>query len=300
MSFFSRTKGDKVAGGFMLAITLFLVAILLGVLGGLIWKSLPVLQDHPISEILLSDKWFPLRGQFGMLPFLVGTLWVTIISVVIAVPVCLLTAIYLSEYAPKRVTTFITPFIDILSGIPSVIFGVWGIILIVPLIRNQIAPFFGYESNGYSILAGGLVLAVMIIPIIINVLLEVFRAVPIELREASLSLGATKWETVKSVLLRRTRAGIIASVVLGLSRALGETMAVLMVVGNVVHVPGGLFEPGYPLPALIANNYGEMLSIPLYDSALMLAALVLLLVVIAFNVFSRIVLTRIERNLRYE
>jgi phosphate transport system permease protein len=172
------------------------------------------------------------------------------------------------------------------------------VLVIVPLIKNYIAPFFGTFSSGYSVLAGGIVLAIMVFPIIIHVSLEVFRTVPYELREASLSLGATKWQTIKYVVIRKAMPGVLAAIVLGLSRAFGETMAVLMVAGNVAKAPSSILEAAYPLPALIANNYGEMLSVPLYDSALLLACLVLLAVVLFFNVIARIVLIRVERSIQ--
>ncbi len=261
---------------------------------GLFIKAWPILAIKPITNILFSDIWRPLKGQFGMLPFITGTLWVTGIAIIIAVPISLLTAIYLSEYAPKRLREFLKPFIDLLAGIPSVIYGVWGILIIVPLVKNHIAPLFDSVSSGYSVLTAGIVLSIMIFPVIIHITVEVFQAVPRELREASLALGATRWQTVKHVLLRKALAGIVAANILGLSRAFGETMAVLMVAGNVVQTPSSVFDAGYPLPALIANNYGEMLSIPLYDSALMMAALVLFAVVIFFNVVSRYVLHRIS------
>jgi phosphate transport system permease protein len=262
---------------------------------GLFIKARPILALQPISSILFSTTWHPLKGDFGMLPFIMGTLWVTGIAIIIAVPISLLTAIYLSEYAPKAIQEISKPFIDLLAGIPSVIYGVWGILIIVPLVK-RVAPWFGSYSSGYSVLSAGIVLSIMIFPVIINITVEVFQAVPRELREASLSLGATRWQTVKHVLLRKALPGILAANVLGFSRAFGETMAVLMVAGNIVKIPVSVFDPGYPLPALIANNYGEMMSIPLYDSALLLAALVLFLVVIFFSTISRYILHKI--NLR--
>ena len=168
--------------------------------------------------------------------------------------------------------------------------------MVVPFVGNVVAPFFGASSSGYCVLSGGIVLAIMVFPTIIHVSLEVFGAVSQDLRDTSLALGATRWETVKHVVLRRGLPGIIAAVVLGVSRAFGETIAVLMVVGNVAKVPGSPFDGAYPLPALIANNYGEMMSVPLYDSALMLAALILLLVVLAFSVGARIILVKAERK----
>jgi phosphate transport system permease protein len=188
------------------------------------------------------------------------------------------------------------PIIDILAGIPSVIFGVWGILIIVPFVGNYLGPWLGKEVSGYSILAGAVVLAIMIIPFILNILIEIFRTIPIELTEASLSVGATKWQTIKFVMIKRALPGIISAFGLGISRAFGETIAVLMVVGNVAKMPTGTFQPGYPLPALIANNYGEMLSIPQYDSALMFAALILFVVVVVFNFASRTVIMRYEKT----
>jgi phosphate transport system permease protein len=228
-----------------------------------------------------------------------GTLWVTGVAVLIAVPLCLLTAIYLSEYAHSRLREWVKPLIDILAGIPSVVYGVWGVLVIVPLIKDYIAPFFGSSSyGGYSVLAGGIVLAIMIFPVIIHVSLEVFRAVPQEVREASLALGATRWQTVKHVVMRKALPGVAAAIVLGISRAFGETMAVLMVVGNMPKSPRSILDPAYPLPALIANYFGETMSNPLYESALMLAAFILLLVILIFNVLSRMILIRVERSIR--
>ncbi len=213
---------------------------------------------------------------------------------VLAVPVSILTAIYLSEYAPRG-SAVAKPVVDLLAGLPSVVYGVWGVLLVVPFVGNVLAPLFGVFSSGYSVLAGGIVLAIMIFPTIIHVTLEVFASVPRRCARRRWPSGRPLGDDTH-VVLRKGVPGILAAVVLGLSRAFGETMAVLMVVGNVPAVPRSLFDPGYPLPALIANNYGEMMSIPRYDAALMLAALVLLLVVLLFNVLARRILVRVERR----
>jgi len=226
---------------------------------------------------------------------------------VIAVPPSILTAIYLAEYASPRLRALTKSLIDLLAGIPSVVYGVWGLLVLVPLIERVIAPalngglgfiplFRAKNPTGYGVLAGGFVLAVMVFPIIIAVTMEVLSAVPQGLREACLSLGATRWQTVRHVVLRRALPGVLAAVVLGFSRAFGETMAVLMVVGNVPQVPHSIFDAAYPLTALIANNYGEMMSVPLYEAALMAAALILLLVVLIFNIISRLILVRLAQN----
>jgi phosphate transport system permease protein len=293
-----RLIKDRFAQVLMAALTTStgLIAIAVGL--GLYLRSRPILAIKPLSGLLFSSTWSPLKGEFGFLPFIAGTLWVTGVAMIIAIPLCLLTAIYLSEYAPVRMREIASPFIDLLAGIPSVIYGIWGILVIVPLIKNGLAPMFGTFSTGYSVFAGGIVLAIMIFPVIIHVTVEVFKTVPHELREASLAVGATQWQTIKHVVFRKALPGIVAAIVLGLSRAFGETMAVLMVAGNVAKVPASVFDPSYPLPALIANNYGEMLSVPLYDSALLLASLLLMVIVLFFNGFSRIILVHVERRAR--
>jgi phosphate transport system permease protein len=266
-------------------------------------RARPILNARPLRELLFSTAWHPLKGEFGFYPFIMGTLWVTAVAMLIAVPPSLLTAIYLAEYAPPRFLAFAKPLIDLLAGIPSVVYGVWGMLTIVPFVEHTVGPalnrwlgalglFRTDNPTGYGVLAGGLVLAVMLFPIIIAVAQEVIQAVPQGLREASLALGATRWQTIRNVVLRRAWPGVMAAVVLGLSRAFGETMAVLMVVGNVAQVPHSIFDAAYPLTALIANNYGEMMSIPLYDAALLCGALILLLIVLAFNTASRLVLVR--------
>lgn len=293
-----RLLKDKLASKFMLLLVIFSGLIVFLIAFGLYQRSRPILAIKPLTELLFSTSWHPLRGEFGFFPFIMGTLWVTGVAVAIAIPLCFLTAIYLSEYVPRYIREWTKPLIDLLAGIPSVVYGVWGVLVIVPLIKDHIAPFLGTFSTGYSVLAGGIVLAIMVFPIIIHVSVEVFRSVPYEVREASLALGATKWQTVKHIVIRKAMPGVIAAIVLGLSRAFGETMAVLMVAGNVARVPSSVLDPAYPLPALIANNYGEMLSVPLYDSALLLASLVLLLVVLFFNIISRVILIRVERSIQ--
>jgi phosphate transport system permease protein len=293
-----RLFKDALARRAMSALSVLPMLLVLLVVLGLFLKSKAILGVQPLSRLLFGSSWHPLKGEFGLFPFISGTVWVTVTALVLAVPVSILTAIYLSEFAPRVIRESARPMIDLLAGLPSVVFGVWGVILVVPFVGNVLAPLFGVSSSGYTILAGGIVLAIMIFPTIIHISLEVFASIPFSLREASLSLGATRWETVRHVVLRKGSQGILAASVLGFSRAFGETMAVLMVAGNVPVVPKSPFDPGYPLPALIANNYGEMMSIPRYDSALMLAALVLLAAVLFFNVLARRILVRIERRSR--
>ena len=292
-----RLLKDKIISKLMLLFTVLSVSLVFIIGIGLYYKSIPVLQNSTWWHLLTSSVWKPLKGLFGFYPYIMGTLWVTGIAIIIALPLCVLTSLYIVEYAHSRVRRILMPFVNLLSGIPPVIFGVWGVLFIIPLIQDHIAPHFVEFSTGYSVLAGGIVLAVMIFPLIVSIINEVLRTMPQELKDASLALGATKWETIKKVILRKALPGIIAATVLAISRAFGETIAVLMVCGNNAVVPHSVFDAGYPLPALIANNYGDMMSIPLYDSALMFAALLLFIIILLFNIISRIILSRLERKM---
>ena len=305
----ARREQDRSSSRVLFLLTLLPPALVLVILVALAVRAWPILAEHTLWELLAGTVWKPLQGLFGFWPFIAGTIWVTVAAVALAIPPCLLTAIYLAEYASQSIRTFMKPLLDLLAAIPSVVYGVWGMVAIVPWVEHSLLPFFrrwlGFlpffvsaNPTGFSVLAGGIVLAVMIAPFIIAVTYEVMATVPSGLRQASLGLGATRWQTVKSAVLPQTLPGILAGIVLGSSRALGETMAILMVVGNVAQVPGSVFDAAYPLPALIANNYGEMMSIPMYDAALMGAALILLVIVLVFNVASTLVLRRIMGRVR--
>jgi phosphate transport system permease protein len=290
---YRKLKNSISATWMIFSLTLvLLIPLAIGL--GLVLKASPILQRESLLSLLFSTEWQPMSGKYGFFPFIISSVAVTVLSFIISGPVCLLAAIYLTQYSRKWLLKFMQPVIDILAGIPSVVYGVWGILVIVPFVANYVAPAVGISTTGYSLLAGAIVLAVMSIPFILSILIEVFNTIPVELKEASLSLGATLWETIKFVLLREGFSGIIAAFGLGISKALGETIAVLMVVGNVARIPENVFSPGYPLPALIANNYGEMMSIPMYDSALMLAALILFVLVLLFNVLARLAINRGE------
>ena len=291
-----RLIKDRLVGNLFLTLSLLsmLTVLLIGL--GLYLKSAPILQHSSILHLLSSDEWKPFKNEFGFRTYIIGSLIVTALAIVIALPLSLFTAIFISEFMPRRLKQFLIPAIDLLSGIPPVIYGVWGVLTIVPFIADKLAPHFVEFSSGYSALAGGVVLAVMIFPLIISILLEVFRTIPQELRDASLALGANEWETTRHVVLKRSGPGILAATVLAVSRALGETIAVLMVCGNIPAIPHSVFDAVYPLPALIANNYGDMLSIPQYDAALMLAAFILFVIIFLFNALSRVILYRLEKR----
>jgi len=306
-SFVMRRRNDRLAKRlfFVFSVIPFGLAALILVM--LVYKSWPIMQSHSIWQLLAGQVWKPDDGLFGFWPFISGTIWVTLAALVLAVPPCLLTSIYLSEYASHHLRAGTKPLLDLLAAIPSVIYGVWGTLAIVPFIHSRLGPFLRQHApglplissqnpTGFGILAGAVVLAVMIVPFIVSILFEVMNNIPKGMKEASLAVGATRLQTVRRVVLPQALPGIVAGIMLGASRALGETMAVLMVVGNVPQVPHSLFDAAYPLPALIANNYGEMMSIPLYDSALMMAALILLVIILVSNIASTLVLRRVLRR----
>jgi len=286
-----------------MVVTLFPLFLIVFIVLLLIVRTWPILSAYPAKDLIFGMIWKPDNGKFGFWPFIMGTVWVTVVGVVLAVPPCLLVSLYLSEYAHSMTRSIAKPVLDLLAAIPPVVYGVWGLLAIVPFVEKGLAPiskrwlsaipiFSVNQPTGFSILAGGIVLAVMIAPLVISVVYEILATVPNDLRHASLAVGATKWQTIRRIVIPQVMPGIVAGIVLGASRALGETIAVLMVVGNVAKVPTSIFDPAYPLPALIANNYGDMMSIPLYDAALMGAALVLLVVILIFNIISTLVLQR--------
>ena len=301
----SRTRQNELARRVFFVFTLLPVFLIVIVTVALLVRSWPILQAYSLSDLLFGTVWKPTNGQFGFWPFILGTFWVTTVGVVLAVPACLLTSIYLAEYAHAKTRSIAKPVLDLLAAIPPVVYGVWGLLAIVPFVDKVLAPlsdrwlgsvsiFSVNQPTGFGILAAGIVLAVMIAPLIISVMYEIFSTVPNDLRHASLAVGATRWQTIRNIILPQVAPGILAAIVLGASRALGETIAVLMVVGNIPQVPTSIFDSAYPLPALIANNYGEMMSIPLYDAALLSAALVLLVVILIFNILSILVIQRMR------
>jgi len=300
----ARIRADHNAKGAFSILAVFPVILIAIITIAMILRSWPILGSKPLIETLFGDVWKPQDGRFGFWPFLAGTAWVTAVGLGLAVVPCVLTALYLSEYSNSITRALAKPVLDLLAAIPPVVYGVWGLLAVVPFVELVLAPFarrwlraipvFAVnQPTGFSILAGGIVLAVMVAPFIIAVLYEILDTVPEELRHASLAVGATRWQTIRGVVIPKVLPGMVAGIVLGGSRALGETIAVLMVVGNVVQVPTSVFDAAYPLPALIANNYGDMMSIPLYDAALLGGALVLLVVILVFNAISTLVLQRL-------
>ena len=308
---FHRPRGQmrmiksQVARCVLFAASVLLILLLVAIAGVLVYEALPILRQNSLIDILTSRAWHPTQLAFGLLPFIAGSFIVTAFAMLLGVAPAVLSGIYLAEYTSSRRRSMVKPVVDLLAGIPSVVYGLWGVLFVVPLIREVIAPALGgalggrfplfavNNPSGYSVLAGAIVLAIMVFPLIVAVTDEVLRSIPRQLRESTLALGATRWEATWCVVRYAGLRGIAAAVVLAFSRAFGETLAIMMVIGNTPITPRSIFDAAYPLPALIANAYSEMMSIPLYQSALMLAALVLLCVVLFFNIIARRVIVRL-------
>ncbi len=291
-----RQFWDFIGTKSMVVITIIVTLLFFFIVGILLYKSLLIFENHSLFDILLSSTWSPQFDQFGLYPIIVGTFLVTGIALLIAVPVSLLSAVYITEYAPKKVRKIIRPFIDVLAGVPSVVYGLCAFLFLIPLVKDVIAPSFGIESTGFCIFTAAITLAVMVFPIIISLCVESFDAIPLALKEASLSVGATKWETVRKVVFRASAPSVISAILLGFGRAFGETIAVNMVIGGIPRIPSSLFDPGQTLSSLIVSAYGEMMSVPRYESALMMVALILFIVVLLFNFLAIIILRRTKRR----
>jgi len=296
----SRQLFDAIGTKAIMSITIFIVVLFFFLIIVLLNGSFFLLENQSIGDLLFSSTWKPFSNKFGLFAVIIDTLLVTAISLVIAIPVSLFTAIYITEYAPARVRSTIRPFIDVLAGVPSVVFGLCALLVFVPVVRDVIAPFFGANiSSGFCVFTASLILSIMVFPIIISLCIESFSSVPLALKEASLSLGATKWETVKKVLFRASGPGVLSAIFLGFGRAFGETIAVAMVIGNQELIPSSLFGPGQTLASLIANNYVEINSIPLLESAIIFVALILFLVVLVFNLGAYLIMKKASQRWKY-
>jgi phosphate transport system permease protein len=251
-------------------------------------------------HFLVSSDWDPVNEIFGALPFIFGTLVSSAIALLIAVPVSIATAVYLTELAPLWLRQPLIMLIELLAAIPSVILGLWGIFVMVPWLRDYLFPwlqklfgflplFQGPTNIGFSILAGGIIVAIMIVPIITSISREILRSVPGLQREAAYALGATRWEVTRIAVFSYAKRGLFGAVILGLGRALGETMAVTMVIGNTPQIVASLFKPGYTLASIVANEFTEATT-DMYLSALFEIGLVLLGVTVVVNALAQLLL----------
>jgi phosphate transport system permease protein len=276
------------------------IAIFVGLALVLTQQSLPVLAENNVADILFSGTWDPEAGQFGFLPAIVGTLITMSVSMILVVPIAVLASVYIAEYARGSIRTLLSSSVDILAAVPSVIFGLFGLLIVAPLVDEVIAPLFGAGSTGLGLLTASLVIAVMTLPIIMSLSVESLVALPDSLRETVLSLGETRSGMAIRILLRAAGPGILSAILLGLGRAFEASIAVAMVIGGKNLIPDSLFDAGQTLPTLIVNTFGEMMSLPETRSALLFAALVLFVVVTAFNLLASFARNRLERHWRYQ
>jgi phosphate transport system permease protein len=299
-----RNYGDRV---FKLLLTLGAVSVpvLLGFLVLELWQGSRLAIAKFGLGFATSSVWDPVTEQFGAFPLIFGTLVSSLIALVIAVPLSLGVAIYLTEFAPKAVRQPVAFLISLLAAIPSVVYGLWGIFVLIPLLRRSVfpllrsslgfLPLFQGPIYGPSMLAAGIILAIMVMPYVMSVSREVLMAVPNTQREASLALGATRWEAVITTVVPYARSGIIGAVILGLGRALGETMAVTMLIGNRHEIASSLFAPGYTMAAAIANEFSEAVG-DMHLSALAYVAFLLFLVTVIVNAGARLLIWQVARG----
>lgn len=279
---------------------LVIIAVSIGV------AAYPALSKSGLS-FLTGSKWDVGAGEFGAAPAIYGTIISSALALLIATPLALGVSIFLSEIAPKWLRQPVGFLVDLLAAIPSVVYGLWGIFVLIPLLRDPIGPFlsetlhlggtplFSGPNYGYSMLAAGMILAIMILPFISAVTREVLLAVPRSQREAALALGATRWEMIRDAVLPYARSGIIGGIILGLGRALGETMAVTMLIGNRPEISASLFAPGYTMASLIANEFSEATS-DAHLSALMGVGAVLFAVTLIVNALARWLVWRVTKG----
>lgn len=254
-------------------------------------SGLPVLAEYGVFQFIFGTTWSPTNGDYGILPLIAGTLSVTLGSLVIGIPTGIACAIFLSEILPKKWAKAFKSAIELLAGIPSVVYGFFGLVVIVPGIRTVILPIvqiFNPEASasGFSILAGAIILAIMILPTIVSISENSISAVPKEFKEASLALGANKMETILKVLIPAASSGILSSVILGMGRAIGETMAVLLITGNMAKIPGSVLDPVATLTGTIAMEMGY--ASPTHQQALFAVGIVLFIIIMLLNIIAQL------------
>lgn len=288
-----RRWGEKLIESWIFLAGILTIVVLLGIIALLIKEGVPAFWYTPPWEFLFGTKWYPVSDPptFGILPFFVATFWVTVVATVISVPIGVACAAYLAEVAPAKVREAVKPIVETLAGIPSVVMGFIGLMLLSPLVRSAFNL-----NTGLSGLTAGIMLSLMSLPIIISVSEDALRAVPDDFRVASYALGATKWETIRHVCIPGALSGITAAVMLGVGRAIGETMTVLMVAGGALAVPASPTDPMMPMTAAIASGIGNAVRGGLQYQALFAVGLVLFILTLAVNVIADRVLERQKRK----
>ena len=261
----------------LLLITLFLIVVIVLLVIFIMSESLPIVRDYGIFNFIFGLNWSPDNNEFGVFPMIIGTLLITIISLFISAPLALSCGIFLEEIAPVKLKLLFKPVIQTLVGIPSVIYGFFGLMVLSPLIRNT------FGGSGFSIITASIILALMVLPTIISITQDSIKGVPNEYKEASLALGSTKWQCIKKIILPTALPGIITALILGFTRAIGETLAVLMLIGNVSQIPDSLLSPARTLTSNIALEMGYATNI--HYNALFMTSSVLFVIIIIFMLF---------------
>jgi phosphate transport system permease protein len=301
--------GDNVFRQLTRGAAVFVLLLLSGVIFSLIQGSIPALQKFGFG-FLFSERWNPVTENFGALPAIYGTILTSFIAMLIAVPVGLMIAFFLTELCPQWLRRPIGIAIELLAGIPSIIYGIWGLFVFAPFLQATLQPFlidtlgnlpgigslFAGPPYGIGMLTSGLILAIMVLPFITSITRDVFEAVPPVLKEAAYGLGCTKWEVVRNVVLPYARVGVIGGIMLALGRALGETMAVTFVIGNAHRISASVLAPGTTISATIANEFTEAVG-DLYTSALIALGLILFVITFIVLAIARYMLMRIERRI---
>ena len=301
-----RSAGDVVYRTLTTAFAVAIPVLLAFITFEVVAAAWPALRQFGFG-FLTSSVWDPPREQFGAAPMIFGTVVSSILALILAAPLALGVAIFLSEFCPKWLRQPLAFLVDLLAAIPSVVYGLWGIFFLLPILREKVmpflattlglgtTPFFSGPAYGNSMLAAAVILAIMILPYISAVSREVLMAVPRSQREAALAMGATKWEMIRDAVIPYARSGILGGVILGLGRALGETMAVTMLIGNRHEISASLFAPGYTLASVIANEFAEATN-ELHSAALMACGAVLLIVTLVVNAIARWLVWSVARQ----
>lgn len=286
----------------------FTVVALIGWIGIQLFAESRLTQAKFGLKFLTGTEWDSVHHSYGALPFLVGTIITSVIALCLSVPLAVMAAVYLSEYAPRWAANILSFFIELIAAVPSIIFGLWGFVVLCPILQAHFypvlvknfgwIPLFGGPTVGTSVLAAGIVLAIMVMPFICSVSYSVLKAVPSGQRFAALGLGATKWEATKNVVVPEAKSGIAGGVMLGLGRAIGETMAVVMVIGSDINMHASILKAGYTMPALLANQFSEAFNVPEQRSALLEIGLLLFVITMAVNILARGLLVVSQKKIK--
>ena len=297
-------SGDSAFKGVTVLFAFSVLAILLLMVAGMFKESLPSIAKFG-WKFITSREWDAVQGSFGALTFIWGSVITSIFALLLATPLSVGTAIFIAEIAPKKAGGVVASLVELLAAIPSVIYGLWGVLVMAPWLQRTIEPFlsehlgflpfFSGAPYGVSMLAAIFILMIMVVPIITSITKEIILAVPQSQKEAAIALGATRWEMIRIAVLPYGKSGILGSVILGLGRAIGETMAVTMVIGNTPQISLSLLAPGYTMPSVIANEFAEAAS-KLHAAALMEIGLILLVVTLIINILARLLIWSVTRG----